>query len=226
MKRSVLIIEDEINIIELLRINLENYGFDVMTAMTGEEGLEKTLKEFPDIILLDIMLPGMDGFEICKRIRREKTTSKIPIIMLTAKSEEMDKVLALEIGADDYITKPFGIRELVARIKAVLRRIDEKEDTDERLNIIRVGDIFIDIDKHIVKKNGIKLELTLKEFNLLKVLAENREKVLSRKYLLDEISEGSSDPRSIDVHITNLRKKLGASSGYIETIRGIGYKMK
>ena len=174
-RKKILVIEDEVNIIELIRMNLEMHGFNVISSVTGEEGIEKTLNEFPDLILLDLMLPGMDGLEICKRIRMEKATSKIPIIMLTARSEEMDKVIALELGADDYITKPFGIRELVARIKAVLRRIDEKQEKIvEEVNVIKVYDISINMDKHMVQKNGTPVELTLKEFNLLKELAQNR----------------------------------------------------
>ncbi|MBF8982267.1 response regulator transcription factor [Lutibacter sp. B2] len=230
-RKKVLVIEDEVNIIELIRMNLENHGFNVISSVTGEEGIEKTLNEFPDIILLDLMLPGMDGLEICKRIRMEKAISKIPIIMLTAKSEEMDKVIALELGADDYITKPFGIRELVARIKAVLRRIDEKEENIvEEVNVIKVYDISINMDKHMVHKNENPVDLTLKEFNLLKELAQNREKVLSRKYLIEHVlgQDKTTDSRSIDVHITNIRKKLGTSdeiSNYIETVRGIGYRM-
>jgi len=230
-RKKILVIEDEVNIIELIRMNLEMHGFNVISSVTGEEGIEKTLNEFPDLILLDLMLPGMDGLEICKRIRMEKATSKIPIIMLTAKSEEMDKVIALELGADDYITKPFGIRELVARIKAVLRRIDEKEEKIvEEVNVIKVYDISINMDKHMVQKNRTPVEFTLKEFNLLKELAQNREKVLSRKYLIEHVlgQDKTTDSRSIDVHITNIRKKLGTSdktSNYIETVRGIGYKI-
>ena len=230
-RKKILVIEDEVNIIELIRMNLEMHGFNVISSVTGEEGIEKTLNEFPDLILLDLMLPGMDGLEICKRIRMEKATSKIPIIMLTAKSEEMDKVIALELGADDYITKPFGIRELVARIKAVLRRIDEKEEKIvEEVNVIKVYDISINMDKHMVQKNRTPVEFTLKEFNLLKELAQNREKVLSRKYLIEHVlgQDKTTDSRSIDVHITNMRKKLGTSdktSNYIETVRGIGYKI-
>lgn len=227
-KKKVLVVDDEINIIELLTINLEKNGFEVISCLTGEEALKLSTSEIPDIIILDLMLPGIDGLSVCKDIRSNKKTSKIPIIMLTAKAQESDKIIGLELGADDYLTKPFSVRELITRIKVVLRRIDEVNYEDESKIIIR--DIEIDNEKYIITKNNEKIDLTLKEFKIFKSLAENKEKVLSREYLLKEISkdDSTSELRSIDVHITNIRKKfkkLDENWDFIETIRGIGYKM-
>lgn len=228
MKKKVLVVDDEINIVELLTMNLEKNGFEVISCLTGEESLKLCSSEVPDIIILDLMLPGIDGLEVCKRIRSQKETARIPIIMLTAKAQESDMIIGLELGADDYITKPFSVRELITRIKVVLRRIDEKIEEDT--SIIRIHDIEVDTEKHIITKNGQKIDLTLKEFKIFRSLAENYEKVLSREYLLKEISSEDimSELRSIDVHITNIRKKFkNMDSGwdFIETIRGIGYKM-
>lgn len=228
-KKKALIVDDEQHIIELIQFNLENYGFDVISCENGEDAIKLAMEELPDVIVLDLMLPGMDGFEICKSIRNFEKTSRIPIIMLTAKGEETDKVLGLELGADDYLTKPFSVRELIARIKAVLRRFDEIPKNVHK--IIKVHDIAIDTEKHEVTKSSMRIELTLKEFELLKILAENRGKVLSRNLLLDEVwgYDYFGETRTVDVHIRHLRKKIEDDDGYpiyIETIRGIGYKMK
>ena len=228
-RKKVLVVDDEQHIIELIQFNLESSGFDVLTTDNGEEAIRIAENELPDVILLDLMLPGIDGFEACKKIRRNSKTSKIPIIMLTAKGEETDKVLGLELGADDYLTKPFSVRELTARIKAVLRRFEEiPKDTGK---IIRCHDIVIDTEKHEVTKNGKSFELTLKEFELLKILAEYKGKVLSRNFLLDAVwgYDYFGETRTVDVHIRHLRKKIEDNDRYpvyIETIRGIGYKMK
>ncbi|KXG75948.1 response regulator [Thermotalea metallivorans] len=228
-RKKVLVVDDEQHIVELIQFNLENSGFDVLASDNGEDALKIAIEEVPDVIILDLMLPGMDGFEACKKIRSHEKTGKIPIIMLTAKSEETDKVLGLELGADDYLTKPFSVRELVARIKAVLRRFEEIPK--EAGKIIKIHDITIDTEKHEVMKGSKVLDLTLKEFELLKILAENRGKVLSRNFLLDEVwgYDYFGETRTVDVHIRHLRKKIEDNDKhpvYIETIRGIGYKMK
>ncbi|QEK11965.1 response regulator transcription factor [Crassaminicella thermophila] len=228
-KKKILVVDDEQHIIELIQFNLENSGFDVITSENGEDAIRIAEEEMPDVILLDLMLPGIDGFEACKKIRNNDKTRKIPVIMLTAKGEEMDKVLGLELGADDYLTKPFSVRELIARIKAVLRRFEEIPK--EAIKTIKINDIVIDIEKHEVSKNGEVIELTLKEFELLKILAKNRGKVLSRNFLLDEVwgYDYFGETRTVDVHIRHLRRKIEDNDKYpiyIETIRGIGYKMK
>ncbi|TCO79289.1 response regulator transcription factor [Marinisporobacter balticus] len=228
-RKKILVVDDEQHIIELIQFNLENNGFDVITSENGEDAIKIAEEEIPDVILLDLMLPGIDGLEACKKIRNIEKISKIPIIMLTAKGEEMDKVLGLELGADDYLTKPFSVRELIARIKAILRR--SEEIPKEVIKTIKVNDITIDIEKHEVIKDDEKIELTLKEFELLKILAQNRGKVLSRNLLLDEVwgYDYFGETRTVDVHIRHLRKKIEDNDKYpiyIETIRGIGYKMK
>lgn len=225
---KILVVDDEEHIVELIKFNLESNGYEIITATDGKEAYEKAITETPDLILLDIMLPILDGIEVCKKLKKEKNTEDIPVIMLTAKGEETDKVLGLEIGADDYITKPFGIRELIARIKAVLRRSSTSQSQQEDLEIIKIDNIIINIERHEVSVDDEVKELTLKEFELLKVLAENRGKVLSRNYLLDKIwgYDFYGETRTVDVHIRHLRKKLNDKNHLIETIRGVGYKIK
>ncbi|SHJ53242.1 response regulator [Paramaledivibacter caminithermalis] len=231
-KRKILVLDDEINIIKLLKMNLELHGFEVEYALTGKEAitLAKTIK--PDLMIVDLMLPDTDGFEICRNIRMDNGLRHIPIIILTAKVEETDKVIGLELGADDYVTKPFGVRELIARIKAVLRRVGGKiEMQNGSENIINIYDIEIDLEKYIVHKNNKKIDLTYMEFKLLTIFAQNREKAMSRELLISKLlgEESSTDPRTIDVHIRNLRKKLNSikpENEYIETIRGMGYRLK
>ncbi|SNX52776.1 response regulator transcription factor [Thermoanaerobacterium sp. RBIITD] len=228
MSQTILVIEDEAHILELLRYNLEAQGYNVILTDNGKDGIEKCVENTPDLVLLDLMLPDIDGLDVCKNIKRNEQLKNIPIIMLTAKSEEFDKVLGLELGADDYITKPFSIRELLARIKVVLRRSKNDKDVDE---IIKFGDILIDTEKHIVYKSGEILDLTLKEFELLKLLSQNIGKVLTRDYLLDKVwgYEYAGETRTVDVHIRHLRKKIeddDKSPIYIETVRGIGYKLR
>lgn len=225
-KRKVLVVDDEHHILELIQFNLESNNFDVITCDNGEDAVGVASDEDIDIIILDLMLPGIDGIEVCKRIR-QSSNKRVPIIMLTAKGEENDKIKGLDIGADDYMTKPFSIRELLARINAVLRRVDDKSMDNE--NIIKVKNITIDIEKHEVKKDDMILELTLKEFELLRMLSRNRGKVLSRDVILDKIwgYEYFGDTRTVDVHIRHLRKKIDDNDGiFIETVRGVGYKMK
>ena len=234
IKKKILAVDDEKNIVELIRMNLERSGFQVIPAYTGKEAIIKTMDLDPDLILLDLMLPDIDGFEVCRTIKLNEKTKDIPIIMITAKSEEADKVIGLGLGADDYVTKPFGIRELEARIKTVLRRCQRLDlavkDVEQLPNIIRFKDLVLDTIKYQVTKNGENIDLTLTEFRILKTLLENQDKVMSREELLAEISGDNSDTdiRTVDVHIRNIRKKLeeGEPYEYIETIRGIGYRMK
>lgn len=226
--KKILIIEDELNIYELIKFNLETHGFEVDGVQDGALAIEKILAVLPDLIILDLMLPGKDGISICREIRANAVISYIPIIMLTAKSEEFDKVLGLEIGADDYITKPFGVKELCARVKAVLRRTEillSKED-----EAIVVGDLHIEPKAFEVYQNGEKLALTLKEYELLVFLAKHRGQVLTRDQLLDQIwgFDYYGETRTVDVHIRYLRKKIEEQSEdgkkYIETVRGVGYR--
>ncbi|MCT4660742.1 MAG: response regulator transcription factor [Tissierellales bacterium] len=229
MMSKILVVDDAEHIVELIQFNLENEGHEVSTAYDGREALGKVEDDFPDLILLDLMLPGIDGIEVCRRIRSSEKTKNIPIIMITAKGEEIDKVLGLEIGADDYITKPFGVRELLARVKAMLRRSRRVDDQSAEKYYKAYG-IELDIEKHEVFKDGSKIELTYKEFELLKLLFENRGKVLTRDELLDKIwgYDYFGETRTVDVHIRHLRKKLGENKEnvMIETVRGVGYKLK
>ncbi len=231
--QKILVIEDEVNIQELIKYNLEKNGYKIVISDNGIDGLEEAIANVPDLILLDLMLPGMDGLEVCKRLRMDKRTKKVPIFMLTAKSEELDKVLGLELGADDYITKPFSIKELIARIRSAMRRIseDRNEEAEEKESstILKVRDIEIDSEKYEVRKNGEKLVLTLKEFELLKMLIENKGKVLTRDFLLDKIwgYDYVGETRTVDVHIRHVRQKINDEEGsnqMIETIRGVGYR--
>ncbi|MCR2042875.1 response regulator transcription factor [Anaerosalibacter massiliensis] len=229
MNEKILVVDDEEHIVQLLKYNLEGNGYIVGEAYTGREVLDIVQREKFDLIILDLMLPELDGIEVCKKLKRDVLTSSIPIIMLTAKSGEMDKVLGLEIGADDYITKPFSIRELLARVKVILRRIEKKENIKN--GELKIGDVVIDLDSHEVRKKEEYIDLTYKEFELLKVLVENRGKALSRNTLLDIVwgYDYFGETRTVDVHIRNLRKKIEDNDKepkYIETIRGIGYKMR
>jgi two-component system response regulator VicR len=222
--KKVLIVEDEKPISDIIKFNLEKDGFEVEVAYDGEEGLEKIKTLHPDLVLLDVMLPKMDGFEVLKRTRE---SSQVPVVMLTAKEEEVDKVLGLELGADDYITKPFGMRELIARIKANIRRMDIG-NSEEEIKVNIYGNLEIDMNKYEVRKNGTPLELTLREFELVKYLAERENKVFSREQLLEEVwgYEYYGDIRTVDVTVRRLREKLeddSADPKYIMTKRGIGY---
>lgn len=231
--KKILIIEDEPNIRELILYNLKTNGYDGIDAEDGIMGITLVHREKPDLILLDIMLPEKNGYEICKELREEGNNT--PIIMITAKTDEVDKVMGLECGADDYISKPFGIREMMARIKAVLRRYEitsadaPKEEKTE--TVISVGDLTINVERHEVKIRDKKIDLTLKEFELLKYLVENRGHVFSRDQLLNNVwgINYVGESRTVDVHIRHLRKKLADGNSedkYIETIRGKGYKIR
>ena len=228
MKEKVLIIDDETHIVELLKFNIENAGYDVIYSYDGFDGFMKAKEEKPDLILLDWMLPNISGIDVLKKLREDGELKNIPVIMLTARNMENDKVEGLEVGADDYITKPFSIKELLARITSVMRRYGIT--TEKNKDVLSAGGLKLDLSKHETSLNGEKIDLTLKEFELLKLLLKNKGKVLSRNYLLDEIwgYEYYGETRTVDVHIRYLRKKLeeaGANERYIETIRGVGYKI-
>jgi len=229
---KILVVDDEKHIVELIRFNLSKEGWIVESALDGFTALDEAILGHPDIIVLDVMLPEMDGLEVCRRLKANEDTSHIPVIMLSAKSEELDKILGLEIGADDYMTKPFSPREMVARIKARLRRKDTTNGGDrEKSEVIRVNHIVMEPEKFEVYINNVKQEFTFKEFELLKLMMVNRGKVFTREFLLERIwgYEYSYDTRTVDVHIRHLRQKIEidpAKPGYIETIRGVGYKFR
>jgi len=226
-ERCVLIIEDEQAIVDILKFNFQKEGYKVLEAMDGQTGLELALSENPDLILLDVMLPRMDGFEVCKKIREK---SSVPVIMLTAREEEVDKVLGLELGADDYMTKPFSIRELTARVKANLRRtsIDRASASQDNSSLITSGDLTINVERYEVSKYGKVIDITLREFELLKFLATQPERIFSRENLLENVwgYEYYGDVRTVDVTVRRLREKIEDDPGmprYIITKRGVGY---
>lgn len=226
MDIKILVVDDEKPIVDILKFNLKKEGYDVIEAYDGNEAVSKVLEQKPDLILLDVMLPGMDGFEVCKKLR---TSISTPILMLTAREEEVDKVLGLELGADDYITKPFSIRELLARVKAHLRRyaVDTGEKNSEE-GIIQVGDLIIDPAKYEVRKNGDVIDLTLREYELVKFLALQPGKIFSRENLLEKVwgYEYYGDLRTVDVTVRRLREKIEDNPGepkYVITKRGVGY---
>ena len=229
MKNRVLIAEDEKPISDIIKFNLEPAGYEIITAYDGEDALKKALNEQLELIILDIMLPSMDGFEICKRVREK---SSVPIIMVTAKEEEVDKILGLELGADDYITKPFSIRELVARVKANVRRQEMNINADQQeKEIIKNKDLSIDLMKYEVKKGSTSIDLTVREFELLKFLAKQKDQVFSREQLLERVwgYEYYGDIRTVDVTVRRLREKVEDDSSnptYIMTKRGVGYYFK
>lgn len=221
---TILLIEDDKNILELVKYNLEQEGFRVLTASKGNAGLETALKERPALIVLDLMLPEINGLEICKILKRNGKTLAIPIIMLTAKGAESDKVVGLELGADDYITKPFSPRELVARVKAVLRRSKEKAPEE----ILLSGTIELDLTKHELRLKGKSVEITAKEFELLNVLMGSKGRVLTREVLLSKVwgyeNSVNIETRTVDMHVGQLRKKIGKESERIVTVKSVGYR--
>ena len=223
VKPKILVVDDEPEAVELLEFNLKQAGYAVTTAGDGAEALKKARTQSPDMIVLDVMLPEMDGFEICKSLRLDSTTAKIPIIMLTAKAAEIDRVLGLELGADDYLTKPFSPRELLLRIKKILARGQTEEKLRDQL---RFGDLLIDVPRHIASWKGKTIELTATEFRLLTVLAQRAGRVQSRDHLLRDVWEYDSliDTRTVDTHMRRLREKLGAASKHLDTVRGVGYR--
>lgn len=223
-KETLLIVEDARNIRELLKYTFTQEGYRVLTAERGDEAIERAKKDLPDLILLDIMIPGVDGFEVCKTLKQHTKTQGIPIIMLTAKGEEPDKVVGLELGADDYVTKPFSPRELLARVKAVLRRGSKHASSPA----LRAGTIEIDVEKHIVTLKAKPVGLTSKEFRLLKILIEAKGRVLTREYLLNQVwgyeQADNIETRTIDMHIGQLRKKLKSEAERLITVKNEGYR--
>ncbi|NWF91361.1 MAG: response regulator transcription factor [Syntrophaceae bacterium] len=221
----ILIIEDEKDIVDLIEYHLKQAGFSVVAAFDGSSGLEQARKKRPDLIILDLMLPEMDGKDVCRALKSNPLTQSIPVLMLTAKSEEMDRVVGFELGADDYVTKPFSPRELVLRVKAILRR---KVTPSEGEKVIQIGDLLIDIDRHQVSIKKKAIQLTSTEFKLLVELASNRGRVQTRERLLDKVwgytYEGYA--RTVDTHIRRLREKLGKVGDLVETLRGVGYRFR
>lgn len=235
MTKRILVVDDEPSILTLLKMNLEMNRYEVLTAETGSKAIELALSEKPDLILLDLMLPDIDGVSVCQRIRTEPSTRTIPIIMLTAKSDETDMIIGLEVGADDYITKPFSIRAVLTRMKVLFRRIEElslpSSDTatgDD--SILQIENMTINKDTLEIRINDELTDLTRMEFKIVLYLAENRNRVVSRQELIDMLTEKDKKPdeKSVNVHVWNIRKKLAQYSSekeYIETIRGAGYRM-
>ncbi len=225
-KESVLLIEDEKNILELLVYTFEKEGFRVYSASRGDEGLEKARKHQPSIILLDLMLPGMDGLDVCKALRQNAVTAATPVIMLTARGEEIDKIVGLELGADDYVTKPFSPRELTARVKAVLRR----KQSAVPQTVLRSGALELQTEKHLVHLKGKPVELTSKEFGLLKILMESEGRVLSRELLLEKVwgidRAMNIETRTVDMHVGQLRKKIKQEAHRIVTVKNAGYRFE
>ena len=226
MKR-VLIIEDEKDLAELLAFNLEKEGYAATCVHDGKQGLERAGADLPDLILLDLMLPGMLGTEVCKALRKDQRTAHIPIIMITAKGDEIDRVVGFEVGADDYIVKPFSMREVALRVKAVMRRFEHEVQTPMP-ELLSIGDIVIDTQRHTVMSADLDIELTSTEFKLLLFLAEKKGCVQSREKLLQNVwsYNNAGDTRTVDTHVTRLRGKLGAPGDIIKTVRGFGYKIE
>ncbi len=225
MSQMIAALDDEPDLLELLRVNLRKAGYRFEGFQEAEDLYRFLAKERPSLILLDLMLPGTDGLEVCRHIRRSEDLAGIPIIMLTARGDESDKVVGLELGADDYVTKPFSIKELIARIHAVLRRPPGGSESARR---IVIGSLIIDLDKFEVIADGVKVDLTATEFKILQLLASRKGRVFSRDQILDFLwgHEKAVIDRTIDVHIRNLREKLGEAGGLIKNIRGVGYKLE
>lgn len=223
MNEKILVIEDDEDILNLVSFHLESHQFVVRKAQRGKDGLELAWEERPDLIILDIMLPDMDGFEVCKRLRKHNDTAHIPVVMLTARGEEIDRVLGFELGADDYVVKPFSPRELVLRVRAILKR---KRSLPEDLKIWQREGLVFNIEAHSLLVDGISTPLTATEFNLLLTFIRNEGRVLTREILLDRVWGYSFEgyARTVDTHIRRLRKKLGSYGNWIQTVRGFGYK--
>jgi two-component system phosphate regulon response regulator PhoB len=222
---KIVIVEDERDLAELLAFNLEKEGYQTFIALDGKSGLERVVSERPDLVILDLMLPEMNGIEVCKMLKQQQSTATIPIIMLTAKGEEIDRVVGFEVGADDYLIKPFSARELLLRIKAILRRTVPAAKDDKTL---RVGPLLIDTARHLVSVNEAEITLTTTEFKLLLTLVERLGRMQSREHLLRHVwgYSHTADTRTVDTHITRLRNKLGEAGELIKTVRGFGYKME
>jgi len=224
-RERILLIEDEPDIAEVLQYNLEKEGYHVEVARRGDTGLEVVRKDNPDLILLDLMLPGIDGLEITRLLKRDPATAHLPIVMLTARGEEVDRIVGLELGADDYISKPFSPREVVLRVKAVLRRIQHEEVASE---LLQVGGIELDISGHQLRVRGREVPLTATEFRLLRLLMERGGRVQTRGQLLSDVWGYAEDidSRTVDTHIRRVRRKLGPEADRIETVIGVGYRLR
>ena len=224
-KGTILVIDDEKDLIELLSYNLGKEGYDVIVAHDGQSGLDVVKKHRPDLVVLDIMMPGLDGLQVCQRLRADPRTGRIPIIMLTAKATETDRIVGLELGADDYVTKPFSPREVIARLKAVLRRSSQPAEDRQ---IIRNGELLIDLTGHEVTFRNGRVPLTATEFRILEFLASRPGRVFTRDEIIDAAlgNDNAVFDRTIDVHITAIRRKLGTGADRIETVRGFGYKFR
>ncbi len=223
VRAKILVVDDEPEAVELLEFNLKQAGFGVVAATDGAQALKQARSDPPSLIVLDLMLPEIDGLQVCQMLRRDPATARIPIIMLTAKAAEIDRILGLELGAEDYITKPFSPRELVLRIKKVLHRGGVAQAEPEAL---KFGDLVIDEPRHLVTRRGKRLELTATEFKLLALLAQRRGRVQSREQLLRDVWEYNSviDTRTVDTHVRRLREKLGPAARHLDTVRGVGYR--
>lgn len=220
---KILVVDDEPDAVELISFNLKGAGFEVVSAADGTAAVKSARLHAPDLVLLDVMLPEVDGLEVCKLLRRDPATSGIPIIMLTARAGEIDRVLGLELGADDYITKPFSPRELVLRVKKLIERRQRAEEKSEHLQF---GDLAVDIPRHLVTVDGQRVDLTATEFKLLSTLMERRGRVQSRDQLLQDVWQYDNviDTRTVDTHMRRLREKLGRAARYLDTVRGVGYR--
>ncbi len=221
---KILVVDDEPDAVELLKVNLKGAGYDVLTAADGEEALKKAKSLLPDLIVLDVMLPEVDGLEVCKILRRDQRISATPILMLTAKASEIDRVLGLELGADDYVTKPFSTRELILRVKRLLR--SGQPTPGVKQDEITVKELSLDIPRHQAMVKGKPIDLTATEFRLLTVLAQRRGRVQSREQLLQDVWDYDNiiDTRTVDTHMRRLREKLGSAAKYLDTVRGVGYR--
>lgn len=221
---KILVVDDEKNIVETITYNLQKAGFRTLTAADGKRAVELAQREVPDLITLDVMLPELDGWEVCRLLRQDSRTKRIPVLMLTVKDDETDKVVGLELGADDYMTKPFSPKELVARIKAILRRSKEVAPDE----VVSVGDLQLDLGKHVAQVKGRAVDLTAKEFELLRALLEAKGRVLGREFLLDRVwgleQSLEIETRTVDVHVGQLRKKLKTEAKRLVTVKNVGYR--
>lgn len=227
-RERILLVEDEPDIAEVLQYNLEKEGYQVEVAHRGDTGLEAIRRQPPDLLLLDLMLPGLDGLEITRLLKRDGTAARVPIVMLTARGEEVDRIVGLELGADDYISKPFSPREVVLRVKAVLRRQKPEEVREAEDEVLEVGGILLDLAGHQLRVRGEEIPLTATEFRLLRLLMERAGRVQTRGHLLTDVWGYAEDidSRTVDTHIRRLRRKLGAEADRIETVIGVGYRLR
>jgi len=229
MTARILVVDDERDLVNTLEYNLKREGYETRVALTGRDGIELAQQEpLPDLVLLDIMLPDISGWDVCRELRRAERTRRIPVVMLTAKGEEIDRVVGFEVGADDYVVKPFSVRELLLRIKAILRRAEAPAAPESTDGGIEFGTLRVDAEAHRVWVDGEEVTLTALEFKLLITLHSRRGRVQSREQLLDEVwgIQASVTTRTVDTHVKRLRQKLGGAAAYIETLRGVGYRFR